>query len=66
MAEQRTTVSAEHHFQFGYRFIDSSTGRNHPDAQWMLFTSLGLQDLAKAIRDVYDKLEQIERKISTR
>ena len=68
----RKTESAEQMFKMacnGMKSISSSDGSNdkvaymaHCHAHQMI----GLRDLAASIRDVYDKLEVIDRKLSRR
>ena len=63
MAGNRTTEQAENLFGYAFRFIDSSSHRNQPDGQYQLYMAMGMQSLAKAIRQLYDKLEELERKM---
>jgi hypothetical protein len=64
MGGDRTTEQAENSFEYAFRFADSSKQRNQPDGQYQLYMAMGMQSLAKAIRQVYDKLEELERKMA--
>jgi hypothetical protein len=68
MAEQRTTERAESMFDYAFRFMDGSStkDRNSNQGQHALYMAMGMKELSKAIREVYDKLEQIDKKLSTR
>ena len=63
MSGDRTTERAENLFDYAFRFADSSKQRNQPDGQYQLYMAMGMQSLAQAIRQVYDKLEELERKM---
>ena len=62
----RTTESAEKSFDIAYRSIETRPDRNSKEVQFAMYIALGLKDLAVAMREVYDKLEQIEKKLSIR
>jgi len=66
MAEKRTTEKAETEFTLAFRYMDAAKNRNSSEVQYALYMSMGMRDLSQAIREVYDKLEQIDRKLSTR
>ena len=62
----RTTEVAEKSFDVAYRSIESRPDRNSKEVQFAMYMALGLKDLAIAMREVYDKLDQIEKKLSIR
>ena len=62
----RTTEVAEKSFDIAYRSIETRPDRNSKEVQFAMYMALGLKDLAIAMREVYDKLEQIEKKLSIR
>jgi hypothetical protein len=63
---ERTTEVAKNSFDHAYNSIQTRPDRNSKEVQYAMYIALGLKDLAVAIHEVYDKLEQIDRKLSTR
>jgi hypothetical protein len=64
MATERTTEHAELMFDIAFKFIDRHPNRNKEDGQYYLYMALGMKDLSKAVREVYDKLDSLEKKLS--
>ena len=64
MAGERTTQQAEKMFDVAFRFMDTHPNRSKPDGQYYLYMALGMKELSQALREVYDKLERIEKKLS--
>jgi hypothetical protein len=66
MAGDRTTEHAEFSFNVAYNSIEKRKDRNSMEVQYAMYMALGLRSLSQAVREIYDKLEQIDRKLSTR
>jgi len=46
--------------------MDRRTDRSSIEVQYALYMAVGFQSLCQAVREVYDKLAQIERTLATR
>jgi hypothetical protein len=61
----RPTEFAEALFNSAHTNIQRRSDQTSPEVQYARNMAVGLQTLAEAIRQIYDKLGQIERRISS-
>jgi hypothetical protein len=64
MATERTTEQAAKMSDLAFRFMDRHPNRSKEDGQYYLYMALGMIELCQAVREVYDKLDSLEKKLS--